>query len=237
MLNTLLICRIAYQFNNIKGKLVRIEMILAYSYKNFVVILCFLLSMCPTVGFNCESEINIIDPIQNYYDYSNSKYRYDYSFKNGEINYIEQSSHSDKLSGEIVCSPGSWPLGEHCYIKNNMMWINLNEIKNDSNNLNIYSNLNSVKNILRRSLKEWNIHITNITPICNLILPHVIFIPIPYNKSKYQSNGSNYYVIHTDILIPLWVYIKKLLKLHIPYESIYIILIVLKDNQQGISIL
>ena len=41
---------------------------------------------------------------------------------------------------------------------------------------------------------------------------HVIVVQLPYDRTLYQSDGSNYYVVHMDILLPLYYHLVKLLQ-------------------------
>jgi hypothetical protein len=63
--------------------------------------------------------------------------------------------------------------------------------------------------------KTWNISAnTQYSPLCGVTIPSAIFMPIAFDEVAYQTEGSNYYVTHTDILIPLWNILKKHQKTH-----------------------
>mgnify|MGYP003385465468 FL=1 len=58
--------------------------------------------------------------------------------------------------------------------------------------------------------QTWNISTaTTSSAICAAFVPHAIFMPIAYDEVAYQTEGSNYYVTHTDSLLPLWNVLKK----------------------------
>jgi hypothetical protein len=59
------------------------------------------------------------------------------------------------------------------------------------------------------------------SPACQYLFDDILFLPIPYDPSEYQSDGSNYYVVHVDILLPLWNFLRSKPKASSPFIILF----------------
>lgn len=122
------------------------------------------------------------------------------------MNYLPISTSFASLSPPLrrldcETSPGHWPLETTVYCHTPSISL---QILNET--IQIFSHSPHIPSDLVHS---WNI-IPDIdhSPSCAVTFDNVLFLPIPYDPSGYQSDGSNYYVIHVDILLPLWNYLR-----------------------------
>ncbi len=103
------------------------------------------------------------------------------------------------IISSVYSGVGHWPLSNYCLTKENPAIF--------------YS-----KNISQFGVSSEMCPFQNFSEIS-------IVLPIPYNIDVYESNGSNYYVIHMDVLLPLYAFIKHHLEI---YNTLMIALIVVK---------
>jgi hypothetical protein len=97
---------------------------------------------------------------------------------------------------EYNCISGHWPLSRSCHT----IGIGLSvDVTHSSVQLITHKPLENSVKVAWRILDE-----THLSPKCSVIVHNVLLLPIPYDRKAYQSDGSNYYVIHIDTVIPLW---------------------------------
>ena len=133
---------------------------------------------------------------------SNSKYRSCESKQSLMRNATKKFSYdviSD--SNSCDCCQGHWPLEVSCYCENGLVWFD----KSTSN----YFTDSQFPLSLVNTWRFQNDSAYNSCPVCDVVIEDSIFVVIPYNKTKYQSDGSNYYVMHIDIVLPLWQHIRQ----------------------------
>ena len=119
---------------------------------------------------------------------------------------LERSSSQNSLLPSFNCERGHWPLQENsCHSSEIGISINLYNNKNNkkNNSLEIFSHASLPSDLI----SSWKItKEINFTSKCLKTIENVIFVSLPYDREFYQSDGSNFYVIHVDIIIPLWNY-------------------------------
>jgi hypothetical protein len=104
-------------------------------------------------------------------------------------------------ANDVECRPGHWPLRSYCHVKSSELWFDTH-IEKFSSRLEYPSSLN----------ENWNIVLNSSRPLCSHTIESVIFVPIAYDRMYYESDGSNYYIIHVDNVIPLWNLIENIIK-------------------------
>lgn len=103
------------------------------------------------------------------------------------------------LASSCECKAGHWPITKSCYISNSKLSFDINAGLFGTNSTNMPDCV----------LRTWNITVIP-TVKCSFRIQNALFLPIPYDKATYQSDGSNFYVIHVDTLLPLWNYFRTL---------------------------
>lgn len=109
----------------------------------------------------------------------------------------------DYRSGKLIASP---ILHDSLHITE---W-NFGPDSSTDNNSNIFSGSNS----FRVSAHHESSSVVSIASLLNTFEEDisVIIVQLPYDRQLYQSDGSNYYVVHMDVLLPLYYYLVKLMQ-------------------------
>ena len=127
----------------------------------------------------CRSEISYLSPHLEQYDLSTSSIYF-------------PPSQGDEFHTKKKCVDGSWPLNKFCEFTNQLLWV--------EKDLRVFL----LDNYAQGEDKLYFLSPAKNSPKCRQILNYGVIIEVPYNLDLYQSDGSNYYVIHVDVLIPLW---------------------------------
>eukprot|EP01041_Mallomonas_annulata_P007964 gene7964-16300_t len=115
--------------------------------------------------------------------------------------YLETFISTMSTTSNASCVAGHWPLEMSCEVKNGQIWV-------DTSTNQVFTNI-LLNNNLQKQLK---FSFIETCPRCTRLLKNSIFLPIPYDKVQFQSDGSNYYVIHMDIVLPLWYHLRTLFR-------------------------
>jgi hypothetical protein len=122
--------------------------------------------------------------------------------------------HDPNENSSFVCQAGHWPLEHSC--KSSRVAISLEIVNNE---ISLFHHDNLPIDIIR----SWQMTTeTHSTPKCSHLFQNIIFLPIPFDPKAYQSDGSNYYVIHVDLLLPLWNFLRTLFVSSTPSPNIFL---------------
>ena len=114
------------------------------------------------------------------------------------------SSHLLQSSLEL----GHWPLESSYWC--NAIGISIEILSRSSSSTSPQLQIFSHAPLPSQLLSSWKIISEEFqSPSCQHLFEDILFLPFPYDSSAYQSDGSNYYVIHVDILLPLWNYLRS----------------------------
>jgi hypothetical protein len=114
-----------------------------------------------------------------------------------------RSLNETDSSSFFVCQAGQWPLEQTCHSSG--IAISLEIINKDVHLFHHHSLPPEVSH-------SWQMNSEiNFTPRCSHLYENIVFLPIPFDPKAYQSDGSNYYVIHVDLLLPFWNFLQNVL--------------------------
>jgi hypothetical protein len=124
------------------------------------------------------------------------------SGSNDTCEYIPRRTfQSASLLHTSECKSGHWPITKSCYVANSHLTFDISSGVFSTSSMTIPDDV----------LKTWNISAAVMTPLtCSFHIENALFLPLPFDKETYQSDGSNYYVIHVDTVLPLWNYFRTL---------------------------
>ena len=143
-----------------------------------------------------------------------------------ECSLIAPTTHSSPHSltpplphSHTQCSSGHWPLKKACKRSHSGIYYDpaTHSLTSEEQVSEQVSETVSEQDTSSYLHTTWNIthsptHSHTHSPLCSTTVPRALFMPIAYDTTAYQTQGSNYYVTHTDTLIPLWNFLTKLHK-------------------------
>ena len=136
---------------------------------------------------------------------------------------LQKVGNFDLKSKSVSCSSGHWPSEYSCYFDEEKIWIDDNIV------------FTTAKASAHKGLKSLGmIDNSFVCPKCTSIISDSVFIPLPYDSRLYHSDGSNFYVIHVDILIPLWKFLKD--QYYDKNKSSFRIILFVTNNELGIDL-
>lgn len=134
-------------------------------------------------------------------------------------------------AADVVCRHGHWPLQQSCWLPDADAILSGNSTHPMSITLHGRVEDSLVRAVLQREWPDIQYDDTDsVTSHANRVIEEAVLFPIPFDPSLYAADGSNYYVMHVDVLIPLFQFLRlRALDRH-PTVPIHVIPIVMTSG-------